>query len=322
MAVFIFLTIYYSCNNKNKVLPTQKSGISLIAVVGEKGIRYDEIDSLGRIEIYNMRKQKLEQVIIEELLTIEAKKYELTKEAYLEQFSYDKTGRITDDDILQFMRLNPGFSNKEEVNRILLNITKKEKLKKHIDSLSIIYKVESFLLPEYHKVIDTSNIKGISLNNCGNDKDKVFLIVNFDCQSCIEFLLKMREIIYKYNNSIIFELIYLDSSFELPAKAIAYADHKNIGGKLIEQLINNPDSIHSSKFYSKFFSIDTSDGESFDKIVMNGNYLINMLKVRDDLFRQEIYSTPSLVINGKLYEGSFTQNELEFLMSSIINSKN
>ena len=311
-----FSILFFSCLHKENSISRLNNSSNILILIDGEEICSETIDSMARMEIYNIRKQKIEEYISEVILAKEASIYNMTREEYIMKHINERILKNKTEDVTKFVEINPTFANKiDEVEKILYNIKRKDVLRKHIDSLSTIYNVSKRLKPEYSRMIDVNGLIGVEMNQSTSSKDIAYLLVNFDCHTCIDFMHKLKEII-KSNKEMKFELIYLDASLELPAKAISIAVDNSIGLDLIQYMLKSPDSISCFNFYSNFFSQKQIPINNLKESLPQSLYFVKMLQNRDLLFKQNVYTTPSFILDNKLYEGSYSLDELELLFSS------
>ncbi|MDY0342631.1 MAG: thioredoxin domain-containing protein [Lentimicrobium sp.] len=304
--------IIVSCS-KNKAY--KKSSALAASINGEK-ILLSDIDSMVQKEIYNIRKWQLDILISDELLKKEAQKRNISKDSLLFIEVTSKAKEPKTEEVDRFMAENQNFAgNVSKAKQILYDIFKQERYKHFTDSLKHTNEVTIYLLPAYSKLIDTKELWGIKMNVTEANID-VYLIMNFECPSCFDAYGIYKDIVEKHNKQVNFKFIYLNSDYGMEGKALMAFANQNKALDLMDEIIVTPEAIHTDNFYVTALEKHNLSKSEFDQDINSEPLLHKLLQTRDALFKQGVYTTPSIIINGKLYEGEEIFKKLDQLIKS------
>ncbi|MBI4430388.1 MAG: thioredoxin domain-containing protein [Candidatus Omnitrophica bacterium] len=182
------------------------------AKVGDKIITFSELDDSAKsaliplqAEIYQARKQSLDQMVAEILFELEAKSLNTTAAEYKKGLLNKDAIAVSEDDILKYYQDNSYYFQNKPLEgmkapireRIILDRLK-EKERQVITSLKVKYPVETYLNePEFK--IDTAGAP-----SRGPEGAKITLIEfsDFQCPYCGRFKSTVDRIVSEYPNDI------------------------------------------------------------------------------------------------------------------------
>jgi len=315
------LSIFISCLicsfivscNENKTY--DESNAYAATINGEK-ILLSDIDSMAQKEIYNIRKWQLDILLSEELFKQEAQKRNISKDSLLFLEVTTKAKKPKTEEVISFMAENHNFAgNVSKAKQILYDIFKQERYKHFTDSLEHNNDVTIYLLPAYSKLIDTKELWGIDMNSTKTNTD-IYFIMNFECPSCFDAYKNYKDIVKKYNTQANFKFIYLNSAYGMGGKALMAFAEQGKALNLMDEIITTPEALHTDIFYVSALEKHNLSKLKFDQDIKSEPLLRKLLQTRDALFKQGVYTTPSIIINGKLYEGEEIFEHLEQLIQS------
>lgn len=305
LALFLFL----SC-----LSPENKESEALAARIGNMDIQLQYVDSTIIGELYSLRARVLKQILIKELVILEAKERNISVNELKEIEIVSKSKFPADEKIEEFKSINQSINwDEKEVERILNEILQQERKDEFEKYLLEKYKPDIFLFPPHSGSISTERLLTFSFDGKENENE-IILVFDFDCMSCTDVLLKFKHLAKKYTNVASFKLIYLTANYGLPGKALMAAHRQGIETILFERMLVTDQDIHEHDFYHDFVSKFSSNPDGFNIDFASTEILKDLLITRDLLFSQGVFSTPVFIVNGFLYDHEETKDILEALI--------
>lgn len=315
LSIFISCLICSFIVSCNKSKTYDESNAYAASIDGEI-ILLSKIDSMVQKDIYNIRKWQLDILLSDNVFKKEAERRKISKDSllFLEVVSKAKEPEI--EEINSFMAKNQNFTGTvTNAKQILYDIFKQERYERFTDSLRYNIDVTIFLLPAYSKFINTTELWGINMNTSKSNTD-IYFIMNFECPSCLDAYKTLKNNVAKYNKQANFKLIYLNGAYGIEGEALMAFNEQGKSLNLLDEIIANPEALYTDKLYEKVIEKLNLSKSKFEQDIRNEQVLRNLLQTRDALFKQGVYSTPSIIINGKLYEGEEIFEHLEQLIQS------
>jgi 2-hydroxychromene-2-carboxylate isomerase len=121
-------------------------------------------------------------------------------------------------------------------------------------------------------------------------------------------------LVIKYNKLVNFKFIYFDDYFGNDAIACAVANEQGKFINLYNILIEHAASFYSDSTLFEFAKESGLDMGSFKNSLTEKKSLSDLIRTKDLLIANGIYSTPSFIVNGKIYSDS----DVIFFMDYII----
>lgn len=311
----IVFNILFSCNFQTK----KNNDTDLVASIGKDKIFLSSIDSLIRSDVYQLRLKALNYLISNIIINNEAGKYRISYDSIIHYYIYDKISEPTKFEIDDFIDLNKSFKgSRQEAFNIIKSFKEQEMFDGFVDSLKCNYPIQLYLRPPYSKIIDSNKIYGVSLNKT-NFRNKVDIILNFNCSSCTEHFDDIEILIAKYKERVSFRMVYLDFQYGELANLIVAGDYQNKAYEVIKDIVKNISDINESGFCERVAYRIGLEKTKFANDMYNQMLKIEVLKTRDYLFSNEVFVTPSFIVNNKLYEGQEIFEQLDFIIEDEIN---
>jgi len=140
----------------------------------------------------------------------------------------------------------------------------------------------------------------------------VYVISNPNCFSCKEIFDDIEYLVRKYNNQVNFWFIYLSNYFENDAIAFLAAHKQNKFIDFYRKIYQDISSELNSEDY--LINLATDIGlniKEFENELTDKSNLRYFLETRDFLFKNEIFETPSFIVNQLVMDGQDAINYLE-----------
>jgi predicted DsbA family dithiol-disulfide isomerase len=301
---------------------------SVVAKIGEKAISAMELESplaskIYRLnkEIYYLKRERLEELIYESLLSQEAEKKGTTAEELAETLSPGR-GLVTDEEVENYYRKNrsrfAAWSGRQEelrkrIKEYLQDMKDREETKKMTDPLREHYPVKVYLkeppLPFSNVSVGGSPVLG--------PVDATVTVVEFSDYLC-PVCRKSHGITKKVRETYADRIRWVFKDYPLKrhpgAKKLAGAAHcAGEQGKfwefqdLVFDATKKPD-VEELSGYARQLDLDVG---RFTECYENDNYLAHVeadIQVAHDA---GVGSTPSFIINGRLHPGSMPYKEFK-----------
>jgi 16S rRNA G966 N2-methylase RsmD len=302
-------------------MPTGQREVA--GVVAGDTIFVCDVDSVIEKELYKFRFEAVERMLFEKILYLESKKRGIEPAQLMDLEVNLKTKQPTKEEIASFIRLNPSFELKEnQVSIILEGFKKEERAKFFADSLSEFFDKMIFLTPPFDKEVEMEKLFGFEIHQVKNTENEVFMVLNFDCQVCIEKLEDFSKLASKFYEQASFKIVYFNHVFGAEGRGLLAANKQGKAWPIIRLMAANPDRIYDETFYFEAVENLTLDLTSFKIDFENHGLLKELLLTRDYLFENQIFTTPFYVINGKGYDAHIRKGQLYRLLElELINAR-
>lgn len=270
---------------------------------------------LGKLEeqIYNLKRQRVEALINERLLAVEAAKRKLAVAALLDAEVTAKVGLVTEQEIDKAYEANKGKFKGEEAQI-------KEQLRAALQNQKLALRRQEFLtaLRSEAKIVVSlkpppvlrAQVGTEGVATKGDSKAPVTIVefTDFHCPFCKRVLNSLAEIEAKYAGKIrlVFRDFPIDQLHPAARKAHEAARCANDQGKFWayhDKLFASAPraSIDNLKSYAKEVGMDVA---AFDKCLSSAKYQAAVQKDIDEGTRLGVTGTPSFFINGRLLVGA------------------
>jgi len=326
--IFIFISLLIiSCKNNDE------NRNKFVAIINDEKVYLEELDQfilqqlydeLNRI--YTLRNTALDNLINQKLILQEAKKRNITAEAYLnnyidsiiEQDSYDKLilKYKIDNDLKYIYNVNLlNIPSKTYEGRTLQNSRLKDILKNRlIDSLRFMSKIDKYLYPPQSPNLNSLQQHVLAYKGNKNSNVTMLLISDFDCGKCIEFHSIYDSIYNKYKDRVKFGYINFSA---IPTTAIIASEAFNYQDKFWEfynLAYARNEYIDSTKAFNiaKELNVDINKFQND----FNSKELVDKIENKFTALHQHgFYATPTIVINNRLLFNSGSYNEISELLN-------
>jgi len=308
ITTILIIIVFFSCSEKNKKNNCNFLDSYTISIDNSKFVKLSYIDSILSEKIYNLR---IDAINIESSNLI-LKKYANDKNITLEELKekeiVNKIKKINKNEILLFVRNNIN-TTEDDAKRYLLYQRKMDRQIQFVDSLKKEYNFKIKLIPSFFNSINTDSLLYFDITNNKNSK-KIYIISDFNCYSCKKTKKSVEKIIYKYNKKIDFKFVYLSEYINPIILNTIYNANMNNNFKNILDLLFENQAIINTK--SKLDSIiEKNNFSSYLSINKSNEILSKAINTREFLIKNNVYSTPSFIINNKIVDSKYALDYLE-----------
>jgi protein-disulfide isomerase len=310
LLIFLLLIIITGCNVENN----KKE----IAKVNGVTIYCNNIDSIASDYVYNAKKRILKNIIREEILQQEIAKKQITKEKILQQEIKNKTHQVSSADIEKYYIENNVDKNSFDTLKIITFLKSQkiqERYEEYTDSLIELADLKIFLKKEFPKQINIKNVKYFNLTP--PNKNTVYIISDYDCPNCMLIEPKVETLVKQYSSKVNFRYVFFSDYISKKALAVnAFSKQQNIN-KLHTFLFKSDTDIGFADIanFAKSQNIDTIQ---LKKDFESPSNLEELLETKENLINQNVYSTPTIVVNGRVLNDEFAIYQLENILENEI----
>jgi protein-disulfide isomerase len=298
---------------------TRTAGEPLAEVDGE-AITAEEVEGaigapLRRLEkqIYDIKRQKLEALIGERLLTREAAKRGISLQALLDAEVTAKVGLVTEQEVETFYQAH-GARLKGEEARV------REQIRAHLQNQKLATRQETFLqsLRSQASVVvrllappvfgPEVSVVGAPFRGPAAARVTIVEFSDFHCPFCKQVLATLTQLLSRYGEKV--KLVYrdfpIDSLHPLARKAAEAARCAHDQGKFWEYhdaLFGNAPgaSPEQLKAFAQQVGLDLP---RFERCFSSGTHAAAVQKDVDEGIRVGVTGTPAFFINGQLLSGA------------------
>ena len=308
--IFIILVyccfIFYGCQIGNK-----EANNEYIAIIENTIISTKEVDSIISPQVYQLKKNALKSILRSYIIEIEVKKQKIAKAEFLKRKIESKS--IVSIDQYRKYLMDQGLDKRDiDTTKIIeyLQAFNKQKHFEHFaDSLLVESNVRINLKPDKFKEVRLDDLDYHELSK-GN-KIVVYIISDYNCTACQNVEKRLRKIIKTYNQSVSFRFIYFSEYIDKKALIAEAAENQ---GKFIEFhdfLFDHPELKAENQRMIGFAEKCDMDLVRFEEDMLNPSTLKDLMINKEKITKQNIYVTPSFVINNKLINDEFSLYTLE-----------
>lgn len=319
-SILIFLVIIISlisCGPVRKDNINSKKGNIIAAKIGDEHITTEDIDSLIEAQLYNMRKNILDAMISERLLTKEAKKQNISLDELVDLEINKKASPVTIRDIENFRNeegLNyfseKDLENNDFIEKQLTFKHRKQRQYQYVDSLKPLYDVEVYLNKKTDHKLDISRLENINSRGNKDSPVKIYFIFDFDCPVCESKKDIFINLYNKYKNEAHFYYVFYGPSDEYKNLVCEAAGRQGLFWEMYDFIASQTGPIEESVILSVSKSLHL-DIDEFMADLKAPDIIRKIENNKRILVGQNIYYVPSIVIDGRLIEELKSQAELE-----------
>lgn len=165
-----------------------------------------------------------------------------------------------------------------------------------------------------------ANLGGIEFHYKGNLKSKVeiILIGNYECEGCYQAKAIFDNLFLKYKENLKFGFCFYDSYPSLASIAVEAAAVQNNFWSMHEKIFSKHQSIDMVEAldFASQLNLDLQEFESELNSVLVKQKLQDNIKIVSD---NKIATTPTMIINGNIFNAPFSQKEIEVFLEKILN---
>ncbi len=291
-----------------------------LAEVNGAPITAEEVDKpiaaqLSKLDeqIYNLRRQRVEALINERLLSTEAAKRRIAVPALLDGEVTSKVGLVTEQEIENFYQANkaryPGdeSAGREQIRALIQNQKLAQRRQEFIESLRAQAKIVINLKAPPVSRVDVK-IDGAPFK--GPVKAPVTFVefTDFHCPFCKQVLPTLTQLLSRYGEKVqlVFKDFPIDQLHPQARRGHEAARCANEQGKFWtyhDQLYQNAPKteLGDLKNYAKQVGLDVT---AFEKCYASGKYKAAVDKDIEEGKRLGVTGTPAFFVNGRLVSGA------------------
>jgi hypothetical protein len=321
---FLFLII--SCNNpvpqnNNNNNNNNESKYELEIVIENETINQKVIYESYVHQLFLLETSAIDLCIENSILKSEASKINLPVDEYINKHIMNSVNKPTLTEIKNYIsKNNLSINDTSLVYEYLFSTYQSYRKMEYIDSARSnrnIHIKHPLLLSNVRR-IETSSLFSFEIND-SNKKIDVYVISNFQCNSCTNADNILFEIIEKYHNEVSFKYIYFSSHYEKEAYALYAANNQNQFIQFYKKLKSISSMSDNDSMYVNLASLYNLDVFKFQQDYSNAFRLLPLLETRDFLIANEIYTVPSFIVNGFVLDNKHSINYLDFLINTQLN---
>ncbi|MDA3818653.1 MAG: thioredoxin domain-containing protein [Prolixibacteraceae bacterium] len=291
---------------------SNKSGQDdVVAYLNKRPIRINEVDSLINDQIYELRLNAIKPIISKLVLEDEANKQKLTLEQLIKIEINSKIKEITQNDIDKYIIENSLI--KCDTNSIVKYLEAIERQKRKFaftDSLLNNHSLKVKMQPPNYRTINTD---GLYYHDITNNKSNVniYIISDYRCPACQYIHKDITSLFTKYNNSVNFRFVYYSDYIDKSAIACEAAANQNKFNQMYNLIFNYSDYLTNSAIYYDFADSISLDIDKFCTDMNDPHMYNNIMRNKEILIKQNIFATPTFIVNGKVLDGKYASHYLE-----------
>ena len=291
-----------------------------LAEVNGEAITAEEIEQalgaqLRRLEqqIYDLKRQKLEAVIGERLLTREAAKQSLSVQALLDAEVAAKAGTVTDEEVESFYQANKARLKGDEAEA-------RERIRAHFQSQKLVARRQAYLQSlrsQANVVIRLQappvfkadvGVEGAPFLGPAAAPVTIVEFSDFQCPFCKQVVPTLTQVLSRYGEKVklVFRDFPIDSLHPQARKAAEAARCAQDQGKFWDY--HDALFANASKLGPEQLKTDAQqvglDLPSFERCLASGTHAAAVQKSVDEGMRLGVTGTPAFFINGELVSGA------------------
>ncbi|OGR01171.1 MAG: hypothetical protein A2284_08165 [Deltaproteobacteria bacterium RIFOXYA12_FULL_61_11] len=303
--------------------PSQAPSADVLAVIdGDTITEQDLVRSINTdadlyqrfYQIYQIKKDILEQIIDERVITQEAKKEGKDREQFLNDRLKDKI-TVADEEVEGFyqnVKDNPTLKGTEEEKkqkvREYLSERKRVTLeRKEVEDLKALHKIELRLAPPPYPEVQVS-IEGDPVLGPADAPITIIEFSDFECPFCRRMASILKKVLEQYPGKI--KLVFKDlpltkihPASEQAALASHCAEDQNKYWEYSDQLFESNGALETADLV-KYATTLQLDVAAFSACLEQKKHLAAIEADRAEADRAGINATPTIIINNKLITGS------------------
>ena len=291
-----------------------------LAEVNGETITAEEIEQalgaqLRRLEqqVYDLKRQKLEAVIGERLLTREAAKQSLSVQALLDAEVAAKAGNVTDEEVESFYQANKARLKGDEAEA-------RERIRAHFQSQKLVARRQAYLQSlrsQANVVIRLQappvfkadvGVEGAPFLGPAAAPVTIVEFSDFQCPFCKQVVPTLTQVLSRYGEKVklVFRDFPIDSLHPQARKAAEAARCAQDQGKFWDY--HDALFANASKLGPEQLKTDAQqvglDLPSFERCLASGTHAAAVQKSVDEGMRLGVTGTPAFFINGELVSGA------------------
>ena len=302
------------CPQRTQTGQNAGAGDQVVATYAGKKLTMKELDERISNELFEVRRQQLEQIVMQDIVRMEAEKQGLTEEEYLRKEIESKAPPPSEEEIQAFWQriqgqLPPGSDIEQFRARIVQQLSgpaQQERARQLFTELrekaNVQIELQEPLPPKVEGVEATGPSKGPE-----NAKVTIVEFSDFQCPFCGKAAATVDEVMKQYEGKVrlVFRHFPLDFHTEAP-KAHEAAMCANEQGKFWEYhdvLFKNQQQLQPDQLKQHAQTLGL-DGAKFNECLDSGKYAEAVKKDLEAGKKHGVSGTPAFFVNGRMLSGA------------------
>lgn len=304
----------------------------VVASIGDNTITLKDVDTAGGRSVYDAQHKLYEErvrsmygILAKQVLTIEANEYNLTAEQLLDREVNQKTGKISDADVENFLakqgKLTNATPKMRGQARLYLAMQHRSVLRqKLIGDLFKKHDVRVTLIPPPSPPAEI--VKGPTTPSIGNENAPITMVVfsDFQCPYCKAFHNTINKIMTEYPDKLRVIYRHLPLTGHTEAQKLAEASMcANDQGKFTEyaNMIFDTNNVKASMAVELAKKLDLNV-EKFRDCFTSAKHASRIRADMQEAQRLQIGGTPASFINGVRHGGAIPHKKLVGILEEIL----
>ncbi|MGA9525423.1 MAG: thioredoxin domain-containing protein [Myxococcaceae bacterium] len=314
------------CNKEKSaaVTPKVQGGDQVVATYSGKTITMNDLENKAADQLYEVRQQTLDQMIIEDLVQGEAKKRGMTEEQLLKAEISDKVPPPPEDQMQQFFQqlqaqgqLPPGATFESMKDRLAAAMTRPQQQQRaaaFFEELRKQANVDVKLQPPKKEVAATGPSKGPE-----NAPITIVEFSDFQCPFCSRVIETVDQVMEAYPGKVrlVFRHFPLDFHQDAPkaAEASMCANEQGKFWEYHDALFKNQQNLKEEGLKQQAQAVGL-DAAKFEQCLTSGKYAEQVKKDMEAGKQVGVTGTPAFFINGRQLSGAVPFEEFKKVIDS------
>ncbi len=308
------LGVTTGCQQRTQTGQTATSSDQVVATYAGKKLTLKELDERISDELFQVRRQQLEQIVMQDIVQMEAEKQGMTEEEYLRKEIEEKAPPPSEEEIQSFWQriqgqLPPGSDLEQFRERIVQQLSgpaQQERARQLFTELrekaNVEIQLQEPLPPRVEGVEATGPSKGPE-----NAKVTIVEFSDFQCPFCSKAAATVDEVMKEYDGKVrlVFRHFPLDFHAEAPkAHEAAICAHEQ--GKFWEyhdHLFKNQQQLQPEQLKEHAQTLGL-DAPKFNECLDSGKHAEVVKKDLEAGKKHGVTGTPAFFINGRMLSGA------------------
>lgn len=294
---------------------TGKDTPNYLATIENKSICEEKVDSIISEQIYQLRKNALKTLLRTAIIDLQAEKVQLTNEEFLKRklvfnnaVSFEQYGKYL---------IEQGIDTKDidttKIVEYLFELNKKKHFEHFADSLLAKSDITINLKPDQYTEVEVGDMDYHELSK--GRQITVYIISDYNCHACQNAEKRLRKIINKYGLLVSFRFVYFSEYIDKKALVAEAAANQDRFTEMHDFLFDHPELKGGDQAILEFGEKNGINRVIFEEDIQNPNTLKSLIINKEKIIKQNIYVTPSFIINNKLINDEFSLYTLENLIN-------
>jgi predicted DsbA family dithiol-disulfide isomerase len=315
-SILFLIFAFINCMENNN---TKIRRAKTIAFIDGQEIFLEDIDSIISIQLYEARMNALHELISNELLLKEANTRKISLQKYIETEINNKTTKVTIEDFNSYIsRLNISKIDSNNIFNYLKLIKQKDRQAYLVDSLKQFSEIKIKLQPPFFRKIEMSQFDSHNLSE-NESSIVIYIVSDFSCPACQIAENQLKYLYKKYKNKVNFKFIYFSDYISRSALACEAAAKQKKFKQMHDIIFENTECLNDDSIFYAFAETIGLNIKKFSKDFNDPVVLKRLIKNKELILSEKIFSTPTFIVNNKILDDSFAIDYLEDVIIEEIN---